>query len=170
MLNTPANVEGVFVSLGGNVGDRARYLNRALRKLRRYARIKQRSLLYETEPVCYTNQGWFLNMAVEIETHLSPHALLVALKATEKLLGREQTARYGPRTIDLDILLYGTQVIQTRLLSIPHQKMSDRAFVLIPLAEIAPGVSHPKLNKTILELMRALPANHEIVRLYEHHI
>ena len=142
----------VFIGLGSNLGERENFLSRALASFPPKIFVEKRSSIYETEPWGYENQNRFLNQVVEVETDLSPEDLLKSLKRIEKNLGREKTFRYGPRRIDLDILLYDDQIMQTSLLTIPHPKMPERAFVLIPLKEIAPDLVHPGLEKTIADL------------------
>lgn len=113
--------------------------------------------MYETEPVGFRDQGWFLNCAVEVETSLSPEELLRILLEIEQRMGRRRSKEavpMGPRIIDLDIILFGDQIVQSEALSIPHPRMVDRNFVLIPLDEIAPQARHPGLKKTIHELLR----------------
>ncbi len=147
----------VYLGLGTNLGDREANLRRALAELKHLGIVKSISSLYETEPVGYPNQGWFLNIACALATNLEPVALLHALKAIEGLLGRRPTMRHGPRIIDLDILLYDDRILDTAELTIPHPQMHRRRFVLQPLAEIAPEAIHPGIGQTIQALLRALP-------------
>ena len=145
-----------YMGLGSNMGNRMANLERALELLNATERIRviKRSSIYETEPWGLTEQPRFLNAAVEIKTALEPGALLAAVKNIENGMGRATTVRYGPRNIDVDILLYGSLVIdwQTPDLQIPHTRMLERAFVLIPLAEIAGKVQHPTAQKPIADL------------------
>lgn len=149
----------VYISFGSNLGDREGNINRALKLIEENSKIEilKVSLLYETEPVGYKDQPWFLNGALKIETNLSPEELLVTLQGIEERLGRRRNFKDGPRTIDLDILLFNGQLIDTPKLKIPHPKMHLRNFVLVPLSEIAEGVIHPGLNKTIKELLLESP-------------
>jgi dihydropteroate synthase/2-amino-4-hydroxy-6-hydroxymethyldihydropteridine diphosphokinase len=146
----------VYLGLGSNLGDRYGRLIDALEGLRSYVAIDTISSIYETEPWGHADQPRFLNAACGGETDLSPQELLGAVKAIEILGGREPTFRYGPRAIDIDILLYGTEVIDQEEVSIPHAHLHERDFVLAPLSEIAPEAVHPKLGKTIGTLSAAL--------------
>jgi len=144
----------VYLSLGSNIGDRAANISRALDAMRQCGvRITRESSLYETEPVEFRDQDWFLNSVVEAETELPPLELMNAALAVERSLGRERRVPKGPRLIDIDILLYGDSVIHTPDIDIPHPRMAARRFVLVPFAEIAPNALHPVLNKTLAELL-----------------
>jgi 2-amino-4-hydroxy-6-hydroxymethyldihydropteridine diphosphokinase len=143
-----------YVSLGSNVGDREQQIAAAIQALgARGIRIMRRSSIYSTEPVDVATQSWFLNCVLEIETDLMPRQLLRAFKEIENELGRRHTIRRGPRVIDLDLLLYGTSVISTPELEVPHPRMTQRRFVLVPLAEIAPTLRHPVENRSMEELL-----------------
>jgi 2-amino-4-hydroxy-6-hydroxymethyldihydropteridine diphosphokinase len=143
-----------YLSLGSNVGDRPANLHRAIAALtERGIRVVKQSSIYETEPVGFREQDWFLNCALEIETLLSPQELLEALLEIEQGMGRHRTRPMGPRIIDIDILLYGNETIQSDELTIPHPRMAERKFVLIPLSEIASGAVHPPTAKTASQLL-----------------
>jgi 2-amino-4-hydroxy-6-hydroxymethyldihydropteridine diphosphokinase len=153
-----------FLSLGSNIGDRAANIACALDELRKHGvRIVRESSLYETEPVEFREQDWFLNSAVEVQTELKPKELMTAVLAVERALGRERRIPKGPRTIDIDILLYGDSVIHTTELDIPHPRIAERRFVLVPFGEIAPHTLHPVLKKTVAELLADTP-DRSIVR------
>jgi 2-amino-4-hydroxy-6-hydroxymethyldihydropteridine diphosphokinase len=144
-----------FLSLGSNLGNRQANLDQALKLISERMRMGKVSSIYDTEPVGLVNQPRFLNLACEVFTRLTPEGLLALLKGIELKMGRY--SRSGePRTIDIDIVLFGDQVVNTPNLVIPHPRMHERAFVLIPLAEIAPDFVHPVLKKTIKELDKAV--------------
>jgi 2-amino-4-hydroxy-6-hydroxymethyldihydropteridine diphosphokinase len=147
-----------YIGLGSNLGDRKKNLDDAARLLSGIPGIKavKVSSYYETEPVGYEEQGLFLNAAARVETSLSAQELLHVCQDIETRLGRVRTVRWGPRTVDLDILLFGSSIIDTPELEIPHPLMHERAFVLKPLCELDPGVIHPVLKKTAKELLASL--------------
>ncbi|HLW84987.1 MAG TPA: 2-amino-4-hydroxy-6-hydroxymethyldihydropteridine diphosphokinase [Candidatus Sulfotelmatobacter sp.] len=147
----------VYLSLGANVGDRAGHISEAITRLKSAGRVVAVSSLYETEPVEVTDQAWFLNCAVALETTMTPSQLMAALLGIEREMGRKRTQKKGPRTIDIDILLFGDAVVESPELRIPHPAMHQRRFVLEPLAEIAPEACHSVLKKTVSELRDALP-------------
>jgi 2-amino-4-hydroxy-6-hydroxymethyldihydropteridine diphosphokinase len=143
-----------YLSLGSNLGNRQENLDRALKLISERMRVGQISSIYDTEPVGLVDQPRFLNLACEVFTRLNPEALLALFKGFELKMGRY--SRSGePRIIDIDIVLYGDQVVNTPDLVIPHPRMHERSFVLIPLTEIAPDVIHPVLKKKIKELNTA---------------
>ena len=144
----------VYLSLGSNVGDRARNLQDAIAALGKAgAQVVRASSVYETEPVDYLDQPWFLNCAVEAETELAALDLLRTLREIEVQMGSKKLIAKGPRLIDIDILLYGNQVIDRPELQVPHPRMHLRRFVLQPLAEIAPSVQHPVSQLSISDLL-----------------
>lgn len=144
----------VFLGLGSNVGDRENQLKEAIRLLDEQSGIKvvKVSSFYETEPVGYVDQPDFFNLCVEIQTELSPKAVLERGLAIEQQLHRVRKERWGPRTLDIDILLYGDQIIEEQDLTIPHPRMTERAFVLIPLQEIAPNKVEPRTQTKIKDI------------------
>jgi 2-amino-4-hydroxy-6-hydroxymethyldihydropteridine diphosphokinase len=148
----------VFLGLGSNIGPRKRNIEAAIDQIRRLPGVRLRAVssLYETEPVGGPKQGAFLNAAAEISTSRAPLPLLNALLRIEKGLKRLRRTKWGPRTIDLDILTYGRRVLSVRGLRIPHPRYQERRFVLIPLAEIAPKLSHPVLKATPKAFLRRL--------------
>ena len=155
----------VYLSLGSNLGDRESHMREAIRRMQSLGNVKAVSSLYETQPVEFTDQPWFLNCALALETSASPAELMGQLLAIESTMGRQRIQKKGPRTIDLDILLFRDLVVNTPELTIPHPALEKRRFVLAPLAEIAPLAFHPVLIKTIQELLEELPAGQIVKRL-----
>jgi 2-amino-4-hydroxy-6-hydroxymethyldihydropteridine diphosphokinase len=147
----------VYLSMGSNVGDRAANLNAAIARLGAFGDVVAVSSFYETEPVELAAQAWFLNCAVKLDTEKMPKQLLAAILDLEQEMGRRRVQKSGPRSIDIDILLFGNSIVDTRGLTVPHPAMHQRRFVLEPLAEIAPEVRHPVFKRTIRELRDALP-------------
>jgi len=146
-----------YLSLGSNVGDRLANLRAAIDALPSAGvLVKQVSSIYETEPVDFLDQPWFLNCVVAVETEMEPHALLQSLRAIESQLGSQKEFAKGPRKLDLDILLYGDETIATPNLQIPHPRMLQRRFVLTPLAKIAPNLRHPSWPATASTLLSQL--------------
>ena len=149
----------VYLSLGSNVGDREQNLRTAIAKLGELGEVIAVSSFYETEPVEFTQQPWFLNCAVAVRTELMPKLFLAKIQAIEQEMGRRRVQPKGPRTLDIDILLFGNSVINAQQLEVPHPSMHERRFVLAPLVEIAPEVRHPIFKRTVRELLQALPQN-----------
>lgn len=158
-----ANV--AYLSLGSNLGDREEQLRRAIARLAEHGRVMSVSSFYETEPVEVSDQPWFLNGAVALETSEPPEELMSALLEIEREMGRERIRKKGPRTVDIDILIYGDLVVNTAELMVPHPAMAQRRFVLEPLAEIAAEVRHPVAGKTVRELLEELPAGQTVRRV-----
>ncbi len=148
----------VFLALGSNLGDRKTNLYTAIDFLRRKITIQRLSSIYETEPAYVTDQPPFLNLVLQGETDLKPMELLRLAKSIEHEMGRQKTIRFGPRVVDVDILLYGDERIRAPLLIVPHPRMTERAFVLIPLAEIAPDLVIPGTDRPVSHLAASLPA------------
>lgn len=147
-------VTTVYLSLGSNLGDRAKNLQTAIAALAdSKVRVTRVSSFYETEPVDLREQPWFLNCAVQAETELPPSELLRALRRIESRMGSKKLVSKGPRLIDLDILLYGDETIVTPELQVPHPRMLMRKFVLVPLAEVSPDLKHPRWEATVTELL-----------------
>jgi 2-amino-4-hydroxy-6-hydroxymethyldihydropteridine diphosphokinase len=156
-----------YLSLGSNKGDRAHYIARAIQALGANGiKVMRHSCLYETEPVETTSKAWFLNCVIEAETELFPPQLMHTLLDIERSLGRRRRVLRGPRFIDMDILLYDDDVVSNGQLEIPHPRMAQRRFVLVPFAEIAPEARHPVLKKSIAELLEETSDRSE-VRSYQ---
>jgi 2-amino-4-hydroxy-6-hydroxymethyldihydropteridine diphosphokinase len=157
----------VYLSLGSNVGDRSANLKDAIARLAELGHVIAISSCYETEPVEFTAQSWFLNCAVKLDTEKTPQQLLAGILDLEQTMGRRRLRgqKKGPRTIDIDILLFGDLTVEMEGLTIPHTAMHERRFVLEPLAEIASDGRHPVLHKTIRELRDALPAGAVVRKL-----
>lgn len=155
----------VYLSLGSNLGDRAENLSAALTRLQSLGKIMAVSSYYETEPVEFTAQPWFLNCAVKLETGKMPKQLLGSILDLEQEMGRRRLRQKGPRTIDIDILLFGNSIVETQGLTIPHPALHERRFVLEPLAEIAAELRHPVLMRTMRELRDALPPGQAVRKL-----
>ncbi len=147
----------VYLSLGSNVGDRNANLEDAIAFLAHLGEVATVSSFYETEPLEVTAQPWFLNCAVKLVTEKMPKLLLKGILDLEHDMGRRRTQSKGPRNIDIDILLFGNSIVETKGLTIPHPALHERRFVLEPLTEIAPEVRHPVFKKTVREMRDALP-------------
>ncbi len=156
-----------YIGLGSNLGDKKANCRKAIALLAKNNRVVRASSLYCTEPVGFAEQDDFVNAVVELETSLSPKALLDQCLAIEKELGRVRTIHWGPRTIDVDILFYGDVIIDAPELIIPHPQLHTRRFVLAPLCELAPQAVHPKLRKTAAELLLDLPDHQRVTRCEE---
>lgn len=157
--------ERVYLSLGSNLGDREAHLHEAMQRLQAVGRVRAVSSFYETEPVEFTDQPWFLNCAVTLETSSTPAEFMKQLLEVEKAMGRQRIRNKGPRTIDIDILLFGNLVVNTPELTIPHAAMHARRFVLEPVAEIAPEAWHPGLKRTVRELLAELPVGQTVQKI-----
>jgi 2-amino-4-hydroxy-6-hydroxymethyldihydropteridine diphosphokinase len=155
----------VYLSLGSNVGGREAQLREAEKRLSKLGRVIAISSFYETEPVEFTEQPWFLNCAVKLETSLAPEELMAAILGIEEEMGRRRVQDKGPRSIDIDILLFGDAVVESSAVTIPHPAMHQRRFVLEPLAEIAPEAFHPLLKQTIGALLDRLPQGQRVRKL-----
>jgi 2-amino-4-hydroxy-6-hydroxymethyldihydropteridine diphosphokinase len=152
----------VYLSLGSNLGDRSGNLKNAISQLSQLGEVVAVSSFYETEPVEVTAQPWFLNCAVKLETEKMPKQLLKGILDLEREMGRRRTQNKGPRNIDIDILLFGSSIVETKGLTIPHPALHERRFVLEPLVEIASELRHPVYKKTVREMRDALPAGQAV--------
>jgi len=164
-------METVFIGFGSNVGDRVDFCDRAvtLLSLLPHSQVVRVSLLYETEPVndhAQPGDGWFLNGVVQLETDVTPKSLLVILREIERSLGRDEENRSGPRTIDLDLLFYGQRIINEPDLVVPHPRMHQRRFVLMPLSELDPLFLHPSLQRTSSQLLAEVEKQPEVRLLF----
>jgi 2-amino-4-hydroxy-6-hydroxymethyldihydropteridine diphosphokinase len=157
------NRHTVYLALGTNLGDRSANLRSAVERLSAVVAVERMSSVYETEPAYLLDQPRFLNMALRGSTALEPHALLALLKRIERDMGRAAGPRYGPRAIDLDILLYNNLALATNDLVIPHPRMAERPFVLVPLAEIAPDLVPPGWNSSIGALAGVVHGNGDVL-------
>ncbi len=155
-----------YLSLGSNLGDRKSNIERALSRLNSArVRILRVSSLYRTEPVGYKPQPWFLNCAAEAETDLMPLQLLGRCQAVQRELGRRPGVRNGPRTIDIDILLYENAEVHSPEMTIPHPRMAERRFVLVPLSEIAGEARHPATQRSVREMLEETTDRSQVIRL-----
>jgi len=157
----------VYLGLGSNLGDRRQNLAKALQLISKKAKVEKVSSIYETEPVGFKEQPFFLNAVCCISTELSPEQLLDLAKKIEADLGRIPSFKDAPRPVDIDILLYGDQIIKSQHLVIPHPRLTQRAFVLVPLAEIAPEVIHPESGKIVKELLADLEYSESVRKCAE---
>jgi 2-amino-4-hydroxy-6-hydroxymethyldihydropteridine diphosphokinase len=157
--------QSCYLSLGSNLGDRRLNLKTAIDLMSRHPEIRvcEVSPLYETQPVGYVDQPDFLNLVVRIETTLLPENLLKFTRSTELVLGRQRDIRWGPRTIDIDILLIDQQVMDTAELTIPHPRMAERAFVMLPLADIAKDLVHPVTHKTVSDMAHLVEGKEGVI-------
>ena len=155
----------VYLGVGSNLGDKQGNIRKALDLLQEKCEVRAVSSLYNTEPVGFADQDWFLNGAVKIETELAPGELRFFLRSIEERLGKKNIRKNGPRTIDLDILFYGNRTIDEVGLTIPHPRLHERLFVLAPLEEICPDFVHPLLNRSVRELKSRLKDKHKVKKL-----
>lgn len=157
---------GIYLLLGTNVGDRNKNIGNALAAIERIAgRIKKRSAVYQTEAWGKTDQPAFLNQVIEIDTNLDPSTLLIEILAIENRMGRQRKEQWGERIIDIDILFFGNEIIETNNLSIPHPQLAKRRFTLVPLNELIPDLVHPVLQKKISELLEECVDPLEVIKL-----
>lgn len=156
-----------YIALGSNAGDKLLQCQKAISEILKIDRhrVLARSSFYKTQPLGYTVQDWFVNGVIKLETELEAHELFRSLKALESCLGRRETFRWGPRTIDLDLLFFDDEQIRSEELVIPHPLLHERQFVLIPLAEIDPHLVHPVLRQTIRELLTQLKEDQGVEKL-----
>lgn len=157
-MHPPGKEITAYIGMGSNLGERRQNLKEAREKIAALPGVRagRSSSFYETEPVGYAEQGKFINSVLEIHTRLEAPVLLEKLLEIEASLKRERLVRFGPRTLDLDLLFYGEEVIRREELTVPHPRLHQRAFVLVPLAELAPGLVHPETGKTVAEHLAGL--------------
>jgi 2-amino-4-hydroxy-6-hydroxymethyldihydropteridine diphosphokinase len=159
-------MKSIYLSLGSNVGDRVAHIRKALEMLPGAGvEVRRVSRFYKTEPVDFRPQRWFVNCVAEAATDLLPMQLLKALQAVERALGRRPGIPKGPRPIDIDILLYENVVVRSAALTIPHQRLSERRFVLIPLRDLAAHLRHPLTQQTVLEMLHDTTDTSQVARL-----
>jgi 2-amino-4-hydroxy-6-hydroxymethyldihydropteridine diphosphokinase len=160
-----------YIGIGSNMGDRQGFCEEAVRLISRFpgTSLVTVSSLYETAPLERSDQDWFINCVAAVRTGLSARDLLRSCQEVEQFLGRKRSVRFGPRTIDLDLLFYDNRVIQESDLTIPHPRAQNRRFVLEPLAEIAPDLEHPVVHKTIAQILHGLQDRQEVRRLAPFH-
>ncbi len=157
-----------YLGLGGNLGDVESRFARAVEELSHHGvQVSARSSIYRTEPWGYDDQAWFLNQVVRAETSLDAVEVLETCLQVERSLGRVRGERWGPRTIDIDLLLYSDHVIREAALQVPHPRMEKRGFVLVPLVELAPDLRHPVLERTMAELLELLTDERRVERVRE---
>lgn len=158
----------VYLSLGSNLGDRVARIRMALEMLREKAiKVYRVSSFYKTEPVDFLPQRWFINCAAEVGTDIMPLQLLKTLQSVERVLGRRPGIPKGPRPIDIDILLYGDAVVRSRVLTIPHERLAERRFVLVPLNELTGRLRHPVTQQTVSDMLHDTSDQSQVVRLRE---
>ncbi len=168
MCSTQPVESSAYIALGSNLGDRELNLLRAIAEIGGLPGTKITALsgFYDTQPVGPVEQANFLNAALRVETSLSPHQLLAELQQIEtEKFGRERTVRWGPRSIDLDILLYGDHTVSGRELTIPHPRLHERRFVLVPLVEIAPDLVHPGIGRRLAEILDELEGDEQVIKI-----
>jgi len=164
--NVPYPAKRVFLSFGSNVGDRVANIRKALERLPGVGvEIRRVSSFYRTEPVEFRPQAWFVNCVAEAETRLMPMQLLKVVKVVERALGRRPSVAKRPRPIDIDILLYESVVVRSAVLNIPHARMTERRFVLLPLRELAGNLRHPITKRTVYEMLQEAGDTSQVVRL-----
>lgn len=164
----PSEVRHIaYIGIGSNVGDKLRQCQEALSEILRIDRhrLLAQSSYYKTQPLGYSTQDWFVNSVIKIETGLDAQELLQSLKGIELGLGRQETFRWGPRTIDLDLLFYDEEELESEELQLPHPHLHKRQFVLVPLSEIDPHLIHPVLRRTIREILDQMEEDQGVERL-----